>query len=69
VFDEGVEHDSRGGCAPHSNVAAQSAANFRRNFKWRLSPESRYAETDGGSRKRDGRVAHAAFRMGNGLFS
>ena len=33
----------------------QSAANFRGNFKWRLSPESRYAE--------GGLVAPAAFRI------
>jgi hypothetical protein len=33
----------------NADVAAsrQSAANFRREFKWRLSPESRYADERG----------------------
>ena len=31
---------------PGVAASRQSAANFRREFKWRLSPESRYAEDE-----------------------
>jgi hypothetical protein len=34
VFDEGVEHDSRGGCAPYSNVAASRQLMPKIDYPW-----------------------------------
>jgi hypothetical protein len=42
---------------PGVAASRQSTANFRREFKWRLSPEIRYAE--------DGLIAHAVLRIPN----